>query len=205
MRIKIVYQKGELDEGNLSYLKTHNVTMVALDNLKEVLSLQDDMQVLLIAATDQTIRFGKENHIATLGYCNPDIPDQRYFGVEMLVEGFEEIDEEFLIRVYQRYHHLPWKILETKRTIVRELTLSDMDALFELYAQPGVTEYTEGLYERQEEEEYERAYINHMYRYFGYGMWLVFSKETGELIGRAGFEHHNLVIGGKEELALEMG
>ena len=119
--------------------------------------------------------------------------------------NFEEIDEEFLIRVYQRYHHLPWKILETKRTIVRELTLSDMDALFELYAQPGVTEYTEGLYERQEEEEYERAYINHMYRYFGYGMWLVFSKETGELIGRAGFEHHNLVIGGKEELALEMG
>lgn len=205
MRIKIVYQKGELDIENLSYLKTRNVTMVELDNLKEVLSLQDDMQVLLIAATDQTIHFGKENHIATLGYCNPDIPDQRYFGVEMLVEGFEEIDEEFLIRVYQRYHHLPWKILETKRTIVRELTLSDMDALFELYAQPGVTEYTEGLYERQEEEEYERAYINHMYRYFGYGMWLVFSKETGELIGRAGFEHHNLVIDGKEELALEMG
>ena len=41
----------------------------------------------------------------------------------------------------------------------------------------------------EEEKEFQRAYIENMYRYFGYGLWLVFSKETGELIGRAGLEH----------------
>lgn len=28
-----------------------------------------------------------------------------------------------------------------------------------------------------------------MYGYYGYGMWLVFDKASGELIGRAGLEH----------------
>jgi RimJ/RimL family protein N-acetyltransferase len=66
-----------------------------------------------------------------------------------------------------------------------------MDALFALYEQPGVTDYMEGLYEREEEERYERAYIENMYRYYGYGMWLVCKKETGEIIGRAGLEHRD--------------
>ena len=31
-----------------------------------------------------------------------------------------------------------------------------------------------------------------MYGFYEYGMWLVFSKETGKLIGRAGLEHDEL-------------
>ena len=155
---------------------------------------------LLIASTDATIALGKELGIATLAYMNPEFPNQTYSGVEMIVEGFEEVDADFLEKVYQRYHHIPWTILETDRCVVKELCLDDLDGLFELYADEGMDEFTEGLYPYEEEKTYQEAYINNMYRFFGYGMWLVFLKDTGELIGRAGLEHREIY--GETELEL---
>ena len=38
----------------------------------------------------------------------------------------------------------------------------------------------------------DRAYIENMYGFYEYGMWLVFSRETGKLIGRAGLEHDEM-------------
>lgn len=79
--------------------------------------------------------------------------------------------------------------------------MDDLDDLFELYAQPGITDYTEPLYERPQEEQYTRDYIEKMYRFYGYGMWLVCDRESGALIGRAGFSHQDL----GDEIVLEMG
>lgn len=156
---------------------------------------------LLIAATDATIALGKEYGIATMAYMNSEIPNQTYAGVDMIVEGFEEVDAFFLEKVYQRYHHIPWKIAETERCVIRELALDDLDKLFELYGDEEIKKYTEGLYPYEEEKEFQRAYIHNMYRFYGYGMWLVFSRETGELIGRAGLEHREY----NGEIELELG
>lgn len=156
---------------------------------------------LLIAATDATIALGKELGIATMAYVNPDFPNQSYSGVDMIVEGFEEVNVDFLEKVYQRHHRIPWTILETDRCVIRELCLDDLDALFELYGDGEIDKYTDPLYPYEEEKEFQRAYIENMYRYFGYGMWLVFSKETGALIGRAGLEHREY----HEEIELELG
>jgi len=90
------------------------------------------------------------------------------------------------------------EILETERCIVRELELSDLDDLFSMYAEPGMTDYMEGLYEYEEELEYQKAYIENMYRFYGYGIWLVFEKKTGTLIGRAGVEHREELNGDME-------
>ena len=90
--------------------------------------------------------------------------------------------------------------------------MEDLDALISLYDQPGVTYqldakgqrqpgYIEPLFAREEEEVYQQAYITHMYGYYGYGMWLVFDRTTGNLIGRAGLEHRD--FDGQTEL--EMG
>ena len=156
---------------------------------------------LLLAATDATILLGKQYAVATMAYANPEIPNQTYSGVDMIVEGFEEVNADFLEKVWQRCHHLPWKIAETKRCIIRELSLEDLDALFELYSDEEISKFTENLYPYEEEKEFQLAYINNMYRFYGYGMWLVFSKETGELIGRAGLEHREY----KAEIELELG
>lgn len=113
-------------------------------------------------------------------------------GADFIVQGFEEIGIQFLDRVLKRRNHLPWNILYTRRTCVREITLSDMDDLFALYQGKGITDYTEPLYERSREEVYTDNYINHMYYFYGYGMWVVRDKKTGALIGRAGIEHRNV-------------
>ena len=108
------------------------------------------------------------------------------------MESLAELDIEYLERVRRRYNHIPWDIGETERCLIRELSLSDLPALYELYAKPGMTDYVEPLYDYETELEYQKAYIENMYGFYEYGMWLVFSKETGKLIGRAGLEHDEL-------------
>lgn len=113
-------------------------------------------------------------------------------GTRYAVESLAELDIEYLERVRRRYNHIPWDIGETDRCLIRELSLSDLPALYELYAKPGMTDYVEPLYDYETELEYQKAYIENMYGFYEYGMWLVFSKETGKLIGRAGLEHNEM-------------
>ena len=113
------------------------------------------------------------------------------WGADYVVMDENAIDEALAERVYKRHTGEPWTIAETKRCIIRELTMDDIDALFELYSKPGITDFVEPLYDYDKECEYERAYIEHMYGYYEYGMWLIFSKDTGELVGRAGLENRD--------------
>lgn len=195
---KLLGIKSEIGDALAKYRDVFDVMMV--ENVADLQLYTGSADVLFIVATDETIALGKQYGIATMAYMNPDIPNQTYSGVDMIVEGFEEVDVNFLEKVWQRYHHIPWKIAETSRCIIRELSLDDLGALFELYADEEINKYTESLYPYEEEKEFQIAYINNMYRFYGYGMWLVFSKETGELIGRAGLEHRE--YNGETELEL---
>lgn len=113
-------------------------------------------------------------------------------GTRYAVESLAELDIDYLERVRRRYNHIPWDIGETDRCLIRELSLSDLPALYELYDKPGMTDFVEPLYDYETELEYQKAYIENMYDFYEYGMWLVFSKETGKLIGRAGLEHNEM-------------
>lgn len=113
-------------------------------------------------------------------------------GTRYAVESLAELDIEYLERVRRRYNHIPWDIGKTDRCLIRELSLSDLPALYELYDKPGMTDFVEPLYDYETELEYQKAYIENMYGFYEYGMWLVFSKETGKLIGRAGLEHNEM-------------
>lgn len=97
-------------------------------------------------------------------------------------------------------------IFTTKRCVVREITLDDLPALYDLYAGPGMTDYLEPLYDWDEELEYQRNYIEKIYGFYGYGMWVVIEKKTGRLIGRVGFDDRTLPDGaGKSRRILEFG
>lgn len=113
-------------------------------------------------------------------------------GTRYAVESLAELDIEYLERVRRRYNHIPWDIGDTDRCLIRELSLADLPALYELYDKPGMTDFVEPLYDYETELEYQKAYIENMYGFYEYGMWLVFSKETGKLIGRAGLEHNEM-------------
>ncbi|WP_075717951.1 GNAT family N-acetyltransferase [Roseburia sp. 499] len=196
----------------LDGLYRHNVQIINIDmfqadnaeKLKVILELHKlkEEECLMIAATGKTLRIIEKMNIASIGYLNPICRKQDLSQAEVLVEGFDEVDFFFLERIYQRKHGIPWTVIETDRCFLREMTMEDLDALYQLYEEPEITRYMEGLYEdREKEEEYTRAYINNMYRFYGYGMWLVIEKETGKIIGRAGL--NNVDIHG--EPALEMG
>lgn len=121
----------------------------------------------------------------------------------MLIESFEDVDLEYLERIRRRHHGIPWVIAQTKRCILREICMEDMQALFDLYAEPGMTDYIEPLYPWEQELEYEKSYIEHMYRLYEYGMWVVIEKNTGKLIGRAGLEHREYPE--ESHMELELG
>ena len=92
------------------------------------------------------------------------------------------------------------EVLQTERCILRELALSDMDALFRLYEPSAITRFVEPLYDREKEEEYQKNYIRMIYGKYGYGMWLVIEKATSEVIGRAGIEPGESYEAGAVEL-----
>ena len=156
---------------------------------------------LFIGAKDETLQAGCEAGLAVAAMKNPEFPGQSYEAVDILIEGFEEVDFFFLERIYQRKHGIPWRVIETERCYLREMTLEDLDELYEIYGEEGIADYIEPLYERQEEEIYTKAYIQNMYGYYGYGMWLVFDRFTDKMIGRAGLNNQEI----EGEIILEMG
>ena len=106
------------------------------------------------------------------------------------VENKEDIDERYIDRVYRRTNGIPWDIVETERLIVREITVKDVPRLYELYADKTVTRYMEPLFEDISREiEYTNEYIKNIYGFYGYGMWVIVLKGTGEVIGRIGLEN----------------
>lgn len=166
---------------------------------------------LLLAGSAHTLTLAAGTPAATIGYGSLLVDNgakETMAGdqatsptADILVEGFDEVDVQFLDRIMKRAQGLPWITVITKRCYLREITTDDLDDLYALYAQPGITDYVEPLYDRPEEEQYTRDYIECMYRFYGYGMWLVYDRESHALIGRAGFSHQDL----GDEIVLEMG
>ena len=114
-----------------------------------------------------------------------------FWGIGHLLQGFDEVDAIYLKRIFERCHNIPWKICETKRCIIREITVEDVDRLYEIYSEPSITEYMEDLFENpKEEKEYTMQYIKNIYHMYGYGMWIIEEKQTGQIIGRAGLEQN---------------
>lgn len=127
--------------------------------------------------------------MSSIGFVNPNSGNQDLSKATMLVEGFEEVDYHFINQVYQYAHNEPVEILTTEHFIVRELKEDDLDALYDLYSKPGITEYIEGfsgnlLLEREKLI----AYIANVYHFYGFGIWGVFDKVSHGLVGRCGIE-----------------
>ncbi len=109
-------------------------------------------------------------------------PAVRYGVEDVFMLEYRSYEEAF-----KRLAGLPWDILETRRLKVRESTVEDVDEYYRIYREPSITLYIEDLYEEREAElAYMRAYIDQIYGFYGYGLWTVLLKETGQVIGRAG-------------------
>jgi len=141
---------------------------------------------LYITDCDERVKKLQRLGMPVLGFSHKEADSLQEIGY--IMEEPEEVGVEYLECVYRRYQDIPWDILETERCYIRESTVEDAEDFFVLYATEGITRYTENLLPTLEQQKrYQREYINTMYHYYEFGVWTVLSKETGELIGRAGF------------------
>lgn len=210
----VVYKKQELEVlkgmpkgfARLSEeLEAHNILVYGAKSstLQEIL-IENNFSpesVLVIAAKDGTLSEAAQLHLAVLAYQNPMFPEEELYCADFLTESFVGVDYYFLERVYQRKHGIPWRVIDTKRCYLREMTVDDLPDLYVLYSDPSMTKYLQPLSSMEEEIVYVKTHLEQMYRFYGYGFWIVKDRFTDELIGRAGFEHCRL----GDTWVLEMG
>lgn len=123
-----------------------------------------------------------------IAYLHENNRAAKLYNLAFAVEALEEVDVDYYIQIYQRYRKIPWHIVSTVRCEVRETCIQDVDAFYQIYSDPSITEYTEGLFpDKVEEEAYLSRYIDEVYPFLGYGMWTVIDRRSKKIIGRAGF------------------
>lgn len=142
----------------------------------------------LLAVTDcpETVNRLSSKGICCIGYQK--IGNADYFdGVELVLNSFEGLDTAFFLGIHHRFRGLAVVIRETERLIIRESLKGDFEQLYQISRETDSDTYTETMTEDYNEaKEGFFAYIACQYRYYGFGLWSVVKKETGEIIGRCG-------------------
>ena len=106
------------------------------------------------------------------------------YGIDLIVESFEGIDTDFLIRLFKHKNKIPCKIAETKRTVIRELCEKDIDEVIKISREEHILKFVEdGRVPEEEQKEKLLAYIANIYSFYDYGIWGIFDRADGSLIG----------------------
>ena len=113
--------------------------------------------------------------------------DQVFSGARYAVEDIFSLEYRSYEEAFCRLAGLPWSILKTERLWVRESMVSDVVDFYRIYQDPSITYYMKDLFpEKESEIAYMKSYIEQIYGFYGFGLWTVILKESGEVIGRAG-------------------
>ncbi len=85
-------------------------------------------------------------------------------------------------------------LIETERLFLREMKKDDFNALYNVLADTEIMRYYPYTFDEEKVKSWIERNIER-YRIFGFGLWAVVLKETGEVIGDCGLTMQN--IGGK--------
>ena len=178
----------EHQEEVCSKLQGHQIKLLVkcCNNMEAVNSIVVE-ETLIITDDPETARVLLEGgkYVVILyheGNRNCEFPSARYGIEDLFLLEYQSYNQAFC-----RLAGLPLDILETRRLRVRESTLEDVDAFYRIYSEPEITYYMEDLFQDKEAElAYMKSYIDQIYGFYGYGLWTVLLKETGQVIGRAG-------------------
>ena len=91
-------------------------------------------------------------------------------------------------------------IIETPRLLLRSMRATDIDELMNIFGDPKVmASFNTGPFERTQMQHWIKGNLEHQAMY-GYGLFSVFLKSEGVLIGDCGLE--NMVVDGNQETEL---
>ena len=115
-----------------------------------------------------------------------------FAGLKYVFTDIDQVEFDSFKKAYQRYVGEPWEVIKTDRLLIRETTVEDVDEFYELYKDPEMTRYMEGLFENPEDEKrYQRDYIKKVYGFYGFGVWTIVRQSDNRIIGRAGYSARN--------------
>lgn len=143
--------------------------------------------VLYIAEDEWYLRQLREMELPVAVWLHEGNRQQDLSAAFYALENPHELDQDVFERIYRREKGIPWEVLETKRCLVREMIPGDAVAFAKIYQEQAVQKY---MHDFHRDEAGERQYIQEYqqcYRFYEYGVWSIVLKETGEVIGRAGF------------------
>lgn len=157
--------------------------------VRKIEDMEDAEEKLIITDSGDAARSRGSREVPVVVYLHMDNRNEDFTEFIYVVEELEGLEYSYLQGVYDRIHKNPWQIFETERCIVREMTEDDTEAVYDIYSGASAARYMEKLPEEQESyTEYIRDYIENIYGYYEYGMWVIVEKLSGKVIGRVGFE-----------------
>lgn len=202
----IMYVDSEKLRKNIPITKDSRIEVIRCIKQKEIELYLDSVPdrgsgTIIISDNSDVCNKCKERSIPVILFLHDEIRNH-FFQIPYAIENMNVLNMEYLERVYRRYQGIPWDILETKRCILREITVKDVEAVARIYESPAVGRFMEPLYSPiEKEKEYTRNYIKHVYEFYEYGTWIIIEKKQGNIIGRAGLESYDE----NENGALELG
>ena len=138
--------------------------------------------------------------VACVGFQNPHSGNQDLYAANVVTDSLTTLNSTYLNQVLCRANKVPVTMGETKRLILRELSMEDIPCLYKFYEKEEFSRYLPSISSLEEELEKHKAYIENVYSFYNYGLWGVFDKKNNKLIGQAGIQ--NKCIDGQNELEL---
>jgi len=147
---------------NLGYEEKDGIIFISADNCSEEL-LSSGLTTVVYDAS-----LGK------------DLP----YGMDLIVGSFEEVETDFLIKLWCHKNGVPCPVANTERTVIRELCEKDIDEVIKISRQEHILKFVkDGRVPETEQREKLLAYMENVYKFYDFGIWGIFEKMTGILIG----------------------
>ena len=182
--------KNENDKIRFTYLCYDNqITGNDIGVLEELLNtiFENRRSLFIITDSEKVTEYADEIRSACAVLNTETSRGKTFPKILYIIEDIEYITLSRITKMWERYHNIPWTIATTNRLVIREQTVYDVEALYDIYSDKEVTKYTEDLFDDPEEERaYLRDYIEKQYRFYEFGIWALTLKDDGRLIGRAG-------------------
>ena len=145
-------------------------------------------ECLFITDTRVGTQLAETAGIPCIGYLSPYSESQDLSRAFALFESLAAVDVAYLRRTHAHAMSYPAEILTTNRLLIREFSKNDFASLYPIYSCPETASFMdEPLADYETERAKHLAYISNIYPLFELALWGIFKKDTGTLIGRAGF------------------
>ncbi len=163
-------------------------------------------ECVVIEDSENGVKAAKTAGMACVGFINPNSGNQDLTGADYLFDSYEGVDSKFLQMVHAHCFDERYEVFDTDRLILREMLAEDVGddnilwVIKEALSGDKKTESSIDIKNMSSDEliKYIIDYRENSYKFQGFGLWLMETKDSKRIIGVAGVDR-------KESGDLELG